>query len=194
MSPAAWLVLLSLAGAAAFFLAGALATRPRAAAPAVARELAALRSAHAVALDDRHRLGDEVIRLTAAVRAAAELAADNARLRAAAADGAAALAATMSRGGLEGLVRHLAADPRVAAAVVSDELGLLVAGAGDGAEEMAAAGGYLAGVGDRTGALTHLGAASRIVVEDDRGATVTATRLPGAPLVAITMTRPRDAA
>lgn len=261
MSPASWLLVLSLTGAAAFFLAGHLAARARGAPASALRELSSLRSEHAVALDDRHRLGDEVLRLTAAVRAAAhtsvpaaatpaqsmpalplplspydidvmkrrladaaEVEAENARLRAASSDsaslrarvgelerelatvsrratatqlgvkqgpGAAALAATMSRGGLEGLVRHLAADPSVSAAVVSDELGLLVAGAGEGAEEMAAAAGYLAGVGDRTGALTHLGTATRIVVEDEQGAQVTATRLPGSPLVAITVTRPR---
>ncbi len=259
MTPATWLVVLSIAGAAVFFVAGLLAARARAAADG--RALASLQAEHAVALEDRHRLGDEVLRLAAAARAvgtaaptpatsmpalaplapagpsayeldvmrrrlvdAGELEAENARLRAAAVDatalrtrtaelegelatvsrraaatqlgvrqgpGAAALAATMSRGGLEGLVRHLASDPQVSAAVVSDELGLLVAGTGAGAEEMAAAGGYLAGVGDRTRALTHLGAAARIVVEDEDGATVTATRLPGAPLVAITMTRPR---
>jgi|GEM_PF-3142957 len=264
MTPATWLLVLSVAGALAFFFAGALATRARPGPAEVARELASLRSEHAVALDDRHRLGDEVLRLTAAVRGAAlsstaaptpatsmpalapagpspseldvmrrrladvaELEADNARLRSATTEsatararivelerelanvthraaaaqlgvrqvaGAAALAATMSRTGLEGLVRQLRADPQVAAAVVSDELGLLVAGTGAGAEEMAAAGGYLAGVGDRTRMLTHLGAAARIVVEDEDGATVTATRLPGGPLVAITVTRPRPPA
>src|SRR5262249_1441779 len=59
---------------------------------------------------------------------------------------------------LDGLVAELRSDPNVASAVISDEMGLLVAGGGDGAETMAALGGYLAGVGARAQGLLHLDA------------------------------------
>jgi predicted regulator of Ras-like GTPase activity (Roadblock/LC7/MglB family) len=90
---------------------------------------------------------------------------------------------------LDGILAQLRADPNVASAVISDELGLLVAGGGAGAETMAALGGYLAGVGARAQGLLHLDAAARVIVEDDHGKVLTATRLPGAPLVAVTLAR-----
>jgi predicted regulator of Ras-like GTPase activity (Roadblock/LC7/MglB family) len=90
---------------------------------------------------------------------------------------------------LDGIVAELRRDPNVASAVISDEMGLLVAGGGDGAETMAALGGYLAGVGVRAQDLLHLDAAARVIVEDDHGKVLTATRLPGAPLVAVTLAR-----
>lgn len=99
------------------------------------------------------------------------------------------LAASLASGGLDGLVRQLSSDPRFGAAVISDELGLLVAGGGERAEELAALGGYLAGVGDRASQLADLGAPTRIVVEDDRNATLTAVHLPGGSLIAITISR-----
>lgn len=101
----------------------------------------------------------------------------------------ATLAASLASGGLDALVHQLSSDPRFAAAVVSDELGLLVAGGGERAEELAALGGYLAGVADRASQLADLGAPTRIVVEDDRNTTLAAVHLPGGSLMAITISR-----
>jgi predicted regulator of Ras-like GTPase activity (Roadblock/LC7/MglB family) len=100
------------------------------------------------------------------------------------------LATSPGTASLDALVTEMRADPKVKSAVISDELGLLVAGAGEGAETMAALGGYLAGVGVRAQGLLHMDAAARIVVEDDHGQVLTATRLDGAPLVAVTLSRP----
>jgi len=91
--------------------------------------------------------------------------------------------------GPEELLRRLRADRGVDTAVVSDELGLLVAGGGERAEELAALGGFLAGVGDRARQLGGLGTPTRVVIEDDRHTTLTATHVPGAPLVAVTVRR-----
>ncbi len=88
---------------------------------------------------------------------------------------------------LDGLVADLRATPGVTAAVVSDDLGLLVAGGGELAEALAALGGLLVGVGGHAGELVALGAPVRVVVEDERGTTVSATRLAGAQLVAVTL-------
>ena len=90
---------------------------------------------------------------------------------------------------LDGILAQLRSDPHVASAVISDETGLLVAGSGAGAEIMAALGGYLAGVGARAEGLLHLEPAMRVTVEDDHGKVLTAMRLPGAPLVAVTLAR-----
>ena len=99
--------------------------------------------------------------------------------------------ATLDDGGPEALLRRLRADDHVDSAVVSDELGLLVAGTGEGAEELAALGGFLAGVGDRARQLGGLGTPTRVVIEDDRHTTLTAVHVagPGAPLVAVTVRR-----
>jgi len=88
---------------------------------------------------------------------------------------------------LDDLLADMRADPNVKAAVVSDELGLLVAGGGEGAETMAALGGYLSGVGVRAQGLLHMDTTARVVVEDDHGHVLTATKLVGAPLVAVTL-------
>jgi predicted regulator of Ras-like GTPase activity (Roadblock/LC7/MglB family) len=99
------------------------------------------------------------------------------------------LSTSPALGTLDAIIAELRADPRIAAAVISDELGLLVAGGGEGAETMAALGGYLAGVGARAQGLLKLDAMSRIIVEDDHGKVLTATRLAGAPLVAVTVSK-----
>ena len=267
MTPLTWLAVASFTGALLFFAAGLLVARSRADAIRAAlgraqTELAATRADLAVHGDDRRRLADEVMRLTAALgvatrpppppspappaaghptAAAAELDVlrrrladldevrqENARLRTAvsrardleirlsAADrelaelrhqarsaqaaprrptGSGLLRVAATSGvSYDALVAQLARDPRVSAAVVSDDLGLLVAGTGEDAEALAAVGGYLSGVGERAQSLVALGMPTRVVVEDDRGASISATRLVGGPLVAVTLTRDRPAA
>lgn len=103
--------------------------------------------------------------------------------------GATPAPATLGAAGPEELLRRLRADRGVHTAVVSDELGLLVAGGGERAEELAALGGFLAGVGDRARQLGGLGTPTRVVIEDDRHTTLTASHVPGAPLVAVTVRR-----
>ncbi|HTJ44437.1 MAG TPA: hypothetical protein VL463_20175 [Kofleriaceae bacterium] len=248
LEPLTWLWVLSVAGALAFFSAGALivGVRRRAIAPPLARALGEV----AALDDDRKRLADEVTRLShelaesrrareepsarvvevdslkRRLAEAEELREENAKLRAISsrtrdlaqrvnvleselakarraappsppnpassarsARPTARLPTSPALDTLDALVSELRRDPKVAAAVISDEIGLLVAGGGDGAETMAALGGYLAGVGVRAQGLLHLDAASRIIVEDDHGKILTATRLAGAPLVAVTLAR-----
>jgi predicted regulator of Ras-like GTPase activity (Roadblock/LC7/MglB family) len=231
LSPLVWMWILSIAGALAFFGAGALvARRPKPAKAPLERALSEV-----AALDeDRKRLADEVTRLwhelsevkrvqpaatspgakdveldllRRRVAEAGELREENARLRAQVTQmrkapapppvphprvrprATARLETQPALATLDAVVAELRADPNVSSAVISDELGLLVAGGGDGAETMAALGGYLAGVGARAQGLLHLDAASRVTVEDDHGKVLTATRLPGAPLVAVTLAR-----
>lgn len=93
---------------------------------------------------------------------------------------------------LQQVTDELTRNPGVAALVVADDLGLLVAGSSARADELAALGGFLAGAGDRARNLAALGPVARVMVEDVRGATASVTPLPGTALVAVAVQEPPE--
>jgi predicted regulator of Ras-like GTPase activity (Roadblock/LC7/MglB family) len=91
---------------------------------------------------------------------------------------------------LDSLLVELQQGPGVTGGVIADDLGLLVAGDHQTGVTLAAVGGYLHGVGNRMREFLGFGPATRILVEDDTGSSVTATPMPGASaqLVAVVVT------
>jgi predicted regulator of Ras-like GTPase activity (Roadblock/LC7/MglB family) len=74
---------------------------------------------------------------------------------------------------LQALVEDLTRRPEVQAAVVADELGLVVAASGERGDELAAAGVMIAHAGTRAEKLLTAAKVRRISVEDDRDLTIT---------------------
>lgn len=93
---------------------------------------------------------------------------------------------------LQQVTAELHRNPGVAAIVVADDLGLLVAGNSVRGDELAALGGFLAGAGDRARSLADLGPVARVMVEDIRGTTASVTHLPGTALVAVAVQEPPE--
>ncbi|MEZ4399325.1 MAG: hypothetical protein R3B06_04860 [Kofleriaceae bacterium] len=93
---------------------------------------------------------------------------------------------------LQRVTDELTLNPGLAALVVADDLGLLVAGSAARGDELAALGGFLAGAGDRARSLAALGPVARVMVEDIRGATASVTPLPGTALVAVAVQEPPE--
>jgi hypothetical protein len=88
---------------------------------------------------------------------------------------------------LQQVIDRVARLPGVRAVALADDLGLLVAGAGDHGTALAAYGGFLAGVGTRAREHLPLTGLKRCAVEDENSTTICVSPLRGAPLMLVTM-------
>jgi predicted regulator of Ras-like GTPase activity (Roadblock/LC7/MglB family) len=94
---------------------------------------------------------------------------------------------TSTEQSLQQVIDRVARLPGVRAVALADDLGLLVAGAGDHGTALAAYGGFLAGVGVRAREHLPLGGLRRCAIEDENATTICVSPLRGAPLMLVTM-------
>jgi hypothetical protein len=88
---------------------------------------------------------------------------------------------------LQQVIDRVARLPGVRAVALADDLGLLVAGAGEHGTVLAAYGGFLAGVGTKASEHLPIGLLRRCAIEDENSTTISVSPLRGQPLMLVTM-------